>query len=58
MILHFRLGRTLINGQFVDQIGSGVSLGSITLNGGRSSGLLVQTANGPRVVLPQDVVRL
>jgi hypothetical protein len=58
MILHFRLGRVLINGQFVDQIGAGVNLGSISLSGGRSSGFLVQTESGPRVVLPSDVVNL
>lgn len=58
MPTHFRLGRVLINGQFVDQVGSGVNMGSISLNGGRSSGFLVQTESGPRVVLPSDVVNL
>lgn len=58
MILHFRLGRILINNQFVDQVGSGVCVGSISINGGRSSGHLVQTESGPRVVLASDVVNL
>jgi hypothetical protein len=58
MTIHFRLGRILVAGILVDQIGSGVMLGSITINGGRSSAHLVQTTDGPRVVPCSDVVCL
>lgn len=58
MIVHFLLSYRLLHGALVPDIGSGVVVGRIAINGGRESALLVDTATGPRVVRHSDLVQV
>lgn len=55
MPIHFFSHKALVAGALVEVILSGVLVGRIDINGGRESALLVDTADGPRVVRACDV---
>lgn len=57
-IVHFLLHYTVVNGEIVPVIGSGVVQDRIDTQGGRRSGLLVRCSDGTaRVVYETDLVR-
>lgn len=56
--VHFLGSLTLVRGQFVREVRSGVFAGMIDTCGGREPRWLVSTAEGPWVVRPSDVVQV